>query len=109
MDVVFLGSPGSLSDDLLERARAKIARLGRFAPLLERAEVRLTHDSERSATTHWACHAVVRGHGRELHGRAEATDALTAVDFAVEKLERQVERLKGKLIDRSHPRHEQTN
>ena len=28
---------------------AKIGRLGRFAPLLERAEVRLTHDSDRSA------------------------------------------------------------
>ena len=50
---------------------------------------------------------VLRGHGHELHGpRAEATDPLTAVDVVVEKLERQVERLKGKLIARSHPRHE---
>jgi putative sigma-54 modulation protein len=108
MDVVFLGSHGSVPEDLRDRAVAKIGRLGRFAPLLERAELRLTHDSERSATTRWACHAVLRGHGHELHGRAEATDPLTAVDVVVEKLERQVERLKGKLIDRSHPRHEQT-
>jgi ribosomal subunit interface protein len=109
MDVEVLGAHKSLSDDLRERAIAKIGRLGRFAPLLERAEVRLTHDSERSAATRWACHAVLRGHGHELHGRAEAMDPLTAVDFVVEKLERQVERLKGKLIARSHPRHEGTN
>jgi ribosome-associated translation inhibitor RaiA len=31
---------------------------------------------------------------------------LVAVDAVVEKLEHQVERLKGKLIGRSHPRHE---
>ncbi|MGO9342786.1 MAG: ribosome hibernation-promoting factor, HPF/YfiA family [Acidimicrobiales bacterium] len=109
MDVDFLGAQGSISEDLRERAVAKIGRLGRFAPLLERAELRLTHDADRSAATRWACHAVLRGHGHELHGRAEATDPLTAVDFVVEKLERQVERLKGKLIDRSHPRHEQTS
>src|ERR1039458_4005371 len=35
MDVDFLGSHGSLSDDLRNRAVAKIGRLGRFAPLLE--------------------------------------------------------------------------
>jgi ribosome-associated translation inhibitor RaiA len=43
-----------------------------------------------------------------LLGHSEATDPLAAVDAVVEKLERQVERLKGKLIARSHPRHEPT-
>ena len=109
MDVDVLGSHRSIPDELRERTIAKIGRLGRLAPLLERAEVRLTHDRDRSATTRWACHAVLRGHGHELHGRAEATDPLTAVDAVVEKLERQVERLKGKLIARSHPRHDGAN
>ncbi len=63
-----------------DRTVAKIGRLGRFAPLLERAEVRLTQDRDRSAATRWACHAVLRGHGHELHGHAEATDPLSAVD-----------------------------
>ena len=44
MDVDVLGSHRSISDDVRERTIAKIGRLGRFAPLLEHAEVRLTHD-----------------------------------------------------------------
>ena len=45
------------------------------------------------------------GHGHDLRARAAAADAPEAVDLVVEKLEHQVERLKGKLVGRSHPRH----
>jgi ribosomal subunit interface protein len=108
MDVDILGSHKTIPDDVRERTIAKLGKLGRLGPFLEQAEVRLTQDSERSTANRWACHAVLRGHGHELFGHAEATDALAAVDAVVEKLERQVERLKGKLIARSHPRHEST-
>ena len=109
MDVDILGSHKLVPDDVRERTVAKVGKLGRLAPLLEKAEVRLTQDTERPASTRWACHAVLRGHGHELLGHAEATDPLAAVDAVVEKLERQVERLKGKLIARSHPRHDATS
>jgi ribosomal subunit interface protein len=105
MDVDVLGSHRSIPDDVRERTVAKVGRLGRLAPLLEVAEVRLTKDTE-AASSRWACQAVLRGHGHEVRGHAEATDALGAVDAVVAKLEHQVERLKGKLIARSHPRHE---
>ena len=109
MDVDILGSHKIVPDDVRERTVTKVGKLGRLAPLLEKAEVRLTQDTERPASTRWACHAVLRGHGHELLGHAEATDPLAAVDAVVEKLERQVERLKGKLIARSHPRHDATS
>jgi ribosomal subunit interface protein len=109
MDVDILGSHKIIPDEVRERSIAKFGKLGRLAPLLEQAEVRLTQDSERSAASRWACHAVLRGHGHELLGHAEATDPLAAVDAVIEKLERQVERLKGKLIARSHPRHAGTS
>jgi putative sigma-54 modulation protein len=106
MFVDVLGSNKSVPDSVRERTVAKVGRLGKLAPLLEEAEVRLIKDSDGSAARRWACEAVLRGHGREIRGRAEAGDALAAVDAVVEKLEHQVERLKGKLIDRSHPRHD---
>jgi len=106
MNVDVLGSHKSVPDAVKERTVAKVGRLGKIAPLLEEAEVRLKKDSEGSAATSWACQAVLRGHGHEIRGHAEASDALAAVDAVVEKLEHQVERLKGKLIDRSHPRHD---
>jgi ribosomal subunit interface protein len=106
MVVDVLGSSRSIGDDVRERTVAKVGKLGRLAPLLEIAEVRLTKDEDGPATSRWACQAVLRGHGHELHGHAEAKEALVAVDAVVEKLEHQVERMKGKLIARSHPRHE---
>ena len=109
MDVDVLGSHRSIPDDVRERTVAKVGRLGRLAPLLEVAEIRLTKGAEGPAQSRWACQAVLRGHGHEIRGRAEATDALGAVDAVVDKLEHQVERLKGKLIGRSHPRHEATS
>jgi ribosomal subunit interface protein len=109
MVVDVLGSHKTIPEEVRDRTTAKVGRLGRLAPLLEVAEVRLTQDHEGPAASRWACHAVLRGHGHELHGRAEATDPLSAVDAVVEKLERQVERMKGKLLARSHPRHESSN
>jgi ribosomal subunit interface protein len=106
MVVDVLGSSRSIGDDVRERTVAKMVKLGRMAPLLEIAEVRLTKDEVGPATSRWACQCVLRGHGHELHGHAEAKEALVAVDAVVEKLEHQVERMKGKLIGRSHPRHQ---
>jgi len=106
MNVDVLGSHKAIPDDIRAKTLAKVERLGRIAPVLEAAEVRVSQDQERSAANRWACHAVLRGHGHEIFGHAEATDALGAVDAVVAKLEHQVERLKGKLIGRSHPRHE---
>ncbi|MGH9017066.1 MAG: HPF/RaiA family ribosome-associated protein [Acidimicrobiales bacterium] len=40
-----------------------------------------------------------------MRARAAAHDVPVAVDLVVDKLEHQVERLKGKLMGRSHPRH----
>ena len=106
MDVDVLGSQRTITDDVRERTVTKIGRLGKLAPVLEVAQVRFSNDQERPAVSRWACHAVLRGHGHEIFGHAEATDPLGAVDAVVAKLEHQVERLKGKLIGRSHPRHE---
>jgi len=38
------------------------------------------------------------GHGHTVRARAAAHDAPVAVDLVVDKLEHQVERLKGKLL-----------
>jgi len=101
-----LTSSKSVPDDVREKTVAKVGKLGRMAPVLEVAEVRLIKDGDGPTTNRWACQAVLRGHGFEVRGHAEAQDALRAVDAVVEKLEHQVARLKGKLVGRSHPRHE---
>jgi ribosomal subunit interface protein len=106
MQVAVLGPQRFVPDHVRELAAQKVGRLGRHATVLEEAEVRLVPDNEHSEPRLWSCSAVLRGHGHELYGHARAAEPLGAVDAVVEKLDHQVARLKGKLIGRSHPRHE---
>ncbi|HUY63871.1 MAG TPA: ribosome-associated translation inhibitor RaiA [Acidimicrobiales bacterium] len=104
MDVQVLGRKASVPDEVRVQARAKVAKLGRLAPVLERAEVRLTEDRDAPGSARQVCEVLLQGHGHVLRAKAAAHDLQVAVDLVVEKLEHQVERLKGKLIGRSHPR-----
>jgi putative sigma-54 modulation protein len=46
----------------------------------------------------------MHGRGHIVRAKASAADALGAVDRVVDKLEHRMEKLKGKLVGRSHPR-----
>jgi ribosomal subunit interface protein len=91
-------------DEVRSLAHAKVARLGRLNPVLERAEVRLTEDPDAPGAKRRMCEVTITGHGHTVRARAAAQDVLVAVDKVVDKLEHQLERLKGKLVGRSHPR-----
>lgn len=45
------------------------------------------------------------GHGHVVRAKACATERLAALDGVVDKLTRRLERLKGRLLARTHPRH----
>src|SRR2546426_649439 len=45
-----------------------------------------------------------KGHGHIVRAKAAAPDITSAVDRVIDKLEHRVSRLKGKLVNRSHPR-----
>ena len=54
------------------------------------------------------CEVTITGHGHTLRAKAAADAVPVAVDKVVDKLEHQVERLKGKLVGRSQPRRSHT-
>jgi ribosomal subunit interface protein len=108
VDVFVLGRKQTVPDEVRSLAQAKVARLARLAPLLERAEVRLTEGRDTSGVTRQVCEVTLTGHGHTVRAKAVAPEAPVAVDLVVDKLEHQVERLKGKLVGRSHPRHSRT-
>jgi ribosomal subunit interface protein len=105
VDVFVLGRKQTVPDEVRSLAQAKVARLARLTPVLERAEVRITEGRGPAGTTRQVCEVTMTGHGHTVRAKATATDAPVAVDLVVDKLEHQVERLKGKLVGRSHPRH----
>ena len=104
MDVDIVGRKDEVPDEVRARAKAKVEKLGRLAPVLERAEVRLAVDRDAPVASRKLCEVTMTGHGHTIRARAVAHELAEAVDMVVDKLEHQVERLKGKLIARSHPR-----
>jgi ribosomal subunit interface protein len=106
VDVFVLGRKQVVPDEVRTLAEQKVGKLARLAPVLDHAEVRITEDKDTSGGgARQVCEVTMTGHGHTLRARASAPDAPVAVDRVVEKLEHQVERLKGKLVGRSHPRH----
>lgn len=94
----------SVPEEVRAQARLKVAKVGRLSPVLQRAEVRLVEDPDAPNGGGHLCEVVAEGHGHVIRARARARDLLVAVDLAVAKLGHQAERLKGKLVGRSHPR-----
>ena len=102
MDVRVHGKSFQVSTDLREMADEKVRRAGRIfddgsvadVEFEHRPNPRLTNERYRvEITTHTAGHTV--------RVEAVAADERSALDFAVDKFERQLRRLKERLIQRS--------
>lgn len=106
MDVAVHIRKSEVPEDVRDLAQAKVTRVIRRLAVIERADVTLGEDPHAPASANRVCEVKATGHGYTLRARAAAHDSLAAVDIVSRKLERQVERLKGKLIGRSHPRHQ---
>jgi ribosomal subunit interface protein len=104
VDVYVLGRKQTMPDEVRQAVHAKVAKLGRLNPVLEHAEVRVTEDPDAPGPQRTRCEVTITGHGHTVRAHAGASELLPAVDKVVDKLEHQVERLKGKLVGRSHPR-----
>ena len=104
MDVVIAYGRKIVSNDVRALTEEKVGRLGHLCPGLDRAEVHFSEEhNPRIADREW-CEVIIVGHGRSIRARASAPVPLVAVDLVVEKLEHQLEKTKGRLVGRSHPR-----
>jgi putative sigma-54 modulation protein len=87
----------------------KVTRLGRYLDGMERAEVWFAEERNPRIAEKEICEVTMHGHGHIVRAKAAAADPLAAVDRVVDKLEHRMEKLKGKLVGRSHPRHHNHN
>jgi putative sigma-54 modulation protein len=93
-----------LSPALRRAVDEKLAKVARHLDGIDRAEVRFTEERNPRITDNEVCEVTMHGHGHVVRARAAATDPLVALDRVAEKLEHRVDRLKGKLVGRAHPR-----
>lgn len=86
-----------LTDQVRTHIQKRAGKLDRYLPLVEEARVELTyHSSARSASDRNVAQITVRGKGLLLRTEERADEILTAFDSALENLQRQIERYKGK-------------
>lgn len=86
-----------VTDRINDYVTKKVSKIDRFLNGVEEARVDLAYvKSARSASDRQVAQITVRGKGYILRTEERADDIFAAIDAAMEKLTRQIERFKGK-------------
>ncbi len=97
LDVQVYGRNIEITERILDYAKKKVSKLDRFLSDIDEARVDLAYiKSARSAADRQVAQITVRGKGYILRAEERSDDVFTAMDSALEKLQRQLERYKGK-------------
>lgn len=84
-------------DRLYEYVTSKTVKLEKFLNGIQDAKVELTHaKTARQATDRYVAQVTVRGKGFTLRAEERTDDIYASFDSALEKLQRRIERYKGK-------------
>jgi putative sigma-54 modulation protein len=104
LDVTIRSRHVELPESLKAAAHEKVTRLARFLDGMDHAEILFSEERNPRISEKEVCEVTMAGHGHLVRAKAAAPDQFAAVDRVVDKLEHQIEKLKGKLLGRSHPR-----
>lgn len=97
LDVEIYGRSMEVTDRVKDYVTKKVSKLDRYLPGIEEARVDLAYvKSARSAADRQVAQITVRGKGFILRSEERADDIFAALDTALEKMQRRVERFKGK-------------
>jgi len=86
-----------ITDRINDYVNKKVSKLDRFVNGIEEARFDLAYaKSARSASDRQVAQFTLRGKGFILRAEERADDVFTAIDAAIDKMQRQIERYKGK-------------
>ena len=99
VSVTIQGRDFSVSPRLQEYVEKKVGKLDRYLPSVHEARVDLAEiRSARSATDRFVAQLTVPTRGAVLRAEERKDDIYAAVDAVLDKMQRQIERYKGKHI-----------
>ena len=104
MEITVSGRHTTVSESLRRQAEDKIGRLDKYLAGMERAEVHFWEEKNPRIDNKEICEVTMEGHGHHIRCKVQAPDGFTAIDLAVDKLERQLRKLKTKVHKRTHAR-----
>jgi putative sigma-54 modulation protein len=97
LEVQVYGRNLEVTERILDYTKKKVSKLDRYLGDIDEARVDFAYiKSARSAADRQVAQITVRGKGYILRAEERSDDVYTALDSAVEKLQRQMERYKGK-------------
>jgi putative sigma-54 modulation protein len=97
LEVEIYGRNMEVTERITEYVQKKVTKLDRYLNGVEEARVDLAYvKSARSAADRQVAQITVRGKGIILRSEERSDDIYSALDTALEKLQRQMERYKGK-------------
>ena len=97
LEVEISGRNMDVTDRIREYVDRKVSRLDRYLPGIDEARVDLAYvKSARSAADRQVAQITVRGKGFILRSEERSDDIFAALDTAVDKMQRRIERYKGK-------------
>lgn len=102
MEITISHRRTELTPRLEDYVREKISRLDRFVEGIDHAEVHLFEEKNPRITDKEICEVTLEGHGHHVRCKVSAPDGFAAVDAAVVKLEKQLRKLKTRLVNRWH-------
>ncbi len=106
MEVMIRSRGVEFGDALRDYVERKVSKLDRFFPDIREAEVDLSVLNSRSAEERQIAQITLRAdHGMILRAEERSADMRSSIDTALDKLERQIKRYKGKRWS-SRPRHQ---
>ena len=106
MKVVLHDRTDGLGQEVRENAERKLARLARHFGKVADAEVDFSEERKRSGLATIVCRINIHMDGRRtpvLSAHERGADALSALDLALDKIDRQVVKYKEKITHRKKP------
>ena len=103
MDITVTGRNVKVGQEVKDAIDQKIGGLARIVDSLDRAEVVFKEEKNPRIKDSEFVEVTMEGHGHHVRCKAYGVDQMAAVDAAVEKLSKQLRKLKTKLHRRHHP------
>jgi putative sigma-54 modulation protein len=102
MSLVLKAKNLQISDQTRLHVEKKTSKFQRFLPEIDEIRVELAAEQTKSDKDRIIAEITVRTNGKILRAEERSHDVTVAVDVAVDKLNSQIARIKGKRIDRWH-------
>lgn len=102
MEVRLSSKRAEITPRLEEYTIDKIEKLDRFVSGLDHSDVHFVEEVNPRIADRVMCEVTVEGHGHHVRAKHTAPDCFAAIDGTVDKLERQLRKLKTRLISRWH-------